>query len=129
MNQDGALSGRRGRPEKERLSQADTAFLRGQILETYKTFAAFHQEVFREVNSPQYRQLGSPCPSDVSTVDRAFDDAFSGRRSLPPLYWKVLGELIGIEPSSLPSRACPNLNAGGASTPEARSTHDADDGP
>jgi len=129
MNQDGSLSGRRGRPAKERLSQADTAFLRGQILETYKTFAAFHQEVFREVNSPKYRQLGYPCPSDVSTVDRAFDDAFSGRRSLPALYWKILGELIGIDQSSLPSRACPNPDAGSASTPGARSSHDADDGP
>ena len=108
-------AGQRGRPPKKRLDQADAAYLKSRILEAHKSLALFYKEAFEDAGDPKYQ--GYNQPADVGTVDRAFDDAFSGRRSLPPLYWEVLSDQLGITEGDLPSASTHTagaVEAGGA---------------
>jgi hypothetical protein len=100
----------RGRPEGNRLSLEDAEFLKGRILEVYcKTFAAFYEEATETAKNSKYK--GFSQPNDVKTVSSAFANAFSGKRPLPELYWKVLEELLGIDRASLPSHASAKTEA------------------
>jgi hypothetical protein len=103
LNKDRHISQRRGRHEKERLSSNDSAFIKGRISETYSnSFTAFYDDATDTAKDPKYK--GFKQPKDVETVNSAFANAFSGKRSLPEIYWKVLEELLGITRDSLPSR-------------------------
>jgi len=92
-----------GRPTAERLSPEDAFFIKAQIRDTYGSLAKFYEEAFTEARAPKFR--GRKQPSELATVDRAFDNAFSGRRALPEIYWMVLEELLNVTRDKLPSSA------------------------
>ena len=95
-----------GRPRSERLTKGDVAYLRGLIrqLNTSGTYSdsSFYADVFKEACSQKFHDF--PQPSDIESVSSAFKHAFSSKRPLPELYWRVVEELLGISRSDLPSR-------------------------
>ena len=93
---------RGGRPRLKRLETADVEFIKKAIQEKYVSLATFYVVACNQAKLAKYKDFDRP--SDVETVDRAFDDAFSSRRSLPKLYWKVLEDLLNITPESLQLR-------------------------
>jgi hypothetical protein len=102
MKKEPAAQSKRGRPAADRLDTADIDFLRRAIDDTYHSQAKFYKEAFEEARNGKYK--GFTQPSDLETVEGAFAHAFSGRRPLPELYWKVLEDLLGIKREMLPSR-------------------------
>lgn len=93
---------KRGRRPNAPLDPDDVDYIKNQVEDVYRTLDAFYGEAFTEASNPKYK--GFRQPKNVETVDRCFDYMFSGARSLPEIYWKVLEELLDITRDSLPSR-------------------------
>jgi hypothetical protein len=83
---------RRGRPPKGNLTLEEGDQLKKRILKVYESLTKFYSDAYTKTKEPRYQR--SKKPSDIPTVARAYMAAFSGDRSLPELYWKVLEELL-----------------------------------
>lgn len=68
----------------------------------FPSLTAFYADAFKEAANAKYN--GFPQPEDDVSVAGAFAAAFSRRRALPPLYWKVLEELLAIKQEDFPSQ-------------------------
>lgn len=101
---------RRGRPPvaaADLFDKADADFIKYRIKEAYESLAEFYRSVFDTLCNDKEFKNSPRKPKDVETVDRAFDNAFSGRRPLPKLLWKALTHDLNIITTDLPSRTKP----------------------
>ncbi len=85
---------RKGRPRKIPTSESERESIKAEIKGVYNSLPLFYREAFAEAGEPKYN--GFKQPGDLETVKNAFVHFFSGSRSLPELYWRVLKELLEI---------------------------------
>jgi hypothetical protein len=88
----------RGRPRGTRMPEIERVKIKTEICGIYNSLPLFYKEAFAEAGESKYK--GFKQPSDLETVKNAFVHFFSGTRSLPDLYWRVLKELLEITPYS-----------------------------
>src|SRR5207249_2367730 len=89
------------KPRAHRLTESDRDFLTQLVEGNYDSPGQFWTALFSAITQqPGYRGL----PKDEQTVERAWKDWRSGRRSLPRHYWPAVTLRLGVTEDDLRSR-------------------------